>query len=153
MASIPADLLAFLAEKRDSREYRRGLAVKLALQGYLYEVISDMLDVTPGFVSQAKKAYETAGTAGLTLKYQGMQPYLSSDERQDVIGWLKVQQEWSVERLHEYIADTYGVVFQSRQSYYQLLADAEITYKRAQRSNPKADPEQVAAKKKRSSNS
>jgi transposase len=153
MASIPTDLIAFLAEKRDSREYRRGLAVKLALQGYLYEVISDMLDVTPGFVSQAKKAYETAGTAGLTLKYQGMQPYLSSDERQAVIGWLKAQQEWSVERLHEYIADTYGVVFQSRQSYYQLLADAEITYKRAQRTNPKADPEQVAAKKKRSSNS
>jgi transposase len=153
MTSVPADLIAFLAEKRDSREYRRGLAVKLALQGYLYEVISGMLDVTPGFVSQAKKAYETAGTAGLTLKYQGMQPYLSSDERQAVIDWLKAQQAWSVERLHEYIADTYGVVFQSRQSYYQLLADAEITYKRAQRTNPKADPEQVAAKKKRSSNS
>ena len=150
MASVPADLTAFLAEKRDSREYRRGLAVKLALQGYLYEVISDLLDVTPGFVSQAKKAYETAGTDGLTLKYQGMQPYLSSDERQAVIVWLKAQQEWSVERLHDYLATTYGVVFQSRQSYYQLLADAEITYKRAQRSNPKADPERVAAKKKRS---
>ena len=72
MTSVPTDLIAFLAEKRDSREYRRGLAVKLALQGYLYEVITDMLDVTPGFVSQAKKAYETAGTDGLTLKYQGM---------------------------------------------------------------------------------
>ena len=44
---------------------------------------------------------------------------------------------------------TYGVVFQSRQSYYQLLADAAITYKQAQRSNPKHDPERVAAKKKR----
>jgi len=106
--------------------------------------------VTPGFVSQAKKAYETAGTDGLTLKYHGMQPYLSSDERQAVIVWLKAQQEWSVERLHDYLATTYAVVFQSRQSYYQLLADAEITYKRAQRSNPKADPERVAAKKKRS---
>ena len=71
MASIPADLTAFLAEKRDSREYRRGLAVKLALLGYLVEAIGDMLDVTPGFVSQWKKAYETQGTAGLTLKYQG----------------------------------------------------------------------------------
>ena len=127
MPTVPEDLLAFLAEKRDSREYRRGLAVKLVLQGYLYEAIGDMLDVTPGFVSQAKKAYETAGTDGLTLKYQGMQPYLSSDERQAAITWLKAQQEWSVERLHEYLAATYGVVFQSRQSYYQLLRDAEIT--------------------------
>jgi putative transposase len=151
MPLIPADLTAFLAEKRDSREYRRALAVKLALQGYLYQAISEMLDVTSGFISQAKKAYETAGTTGLTLKYQGTQPYLAEDDRQTVINWLKAQHEWSNERIHDYIATTYGVVFQSRQSYYQLLADAEITYKRAQRDNPKADPERVAAKKKRSS--
>lgn len=69
MASILADLTAFLAEKRDSREYRRALAVNLALQGYLYEAISEMLDVTPGFVSQSKKAYESQGAAGLLLKY------------------------------------------------------------------------------------
>ena len=149
MVSIPADLTAFLAEKRDSREYRRALAVKLAFQGYLYEAISDMLDVTPGFVSQAKQAYETQGTAGLTLKYQGSQPYLSASERQSVIDWLKTQEEWSVERLHAYIESTYGVVFQSRQSYYQLLADAGITNKKAQRANPKRDEQRVAAKKKR----
>ena len=151
MASIPADLTAFLAEKRDSREYRRALAVKLALQGYLYQAISDMLDVTPGFVSQAKHVYETQGTAGLTLKYQGTQPYLSASERQAVIEWLKKEQEWSVERLRGHIETTYGVVFQSRQSYYQLLADAGITYKQAQRTNPKRDEERVAAKKKKSS--
>jgi transposase len=151
MALIPADLTAFLAEKRDSREYRRALAVKLALQGYLYEAISDMIDVTPGFISQAKKAYETAGTAGLTLKYQGTPSYLSSGERQAVIAWLKSQSQWSIERLQDYLTTTYGVVFQSRQSYYQLLADADITYKQSQRSNPKGDPARVAAKKKRSS--
>ena len=149
MASIPADLMAFLAEKRDSREYRRALAVKLALQGYLYEAISDMLDVTPGFVCQSKKAYETQGTAGLTLKHKGSQPYLSASERQAVITWLKTQQEWSVERLQTYIETNYGIVFQSRQSYYQLLADADITYKQAQRANPKRDEERIAAKKKR----
>ena len=151
MPLIPADLTAFLAEKRDSREYRRALAVKLALQGYLYEAISDMLDVTPGFISQVKKAYETLGTDGFTLKYQGTPAYLSTEERQAVMSWLKSQQEWSVEHLHDYLATTYGVVFQSRQSSYQLLADAELPYKQAQRSNPKGDPERVAAKKKRSS--
>ena len=150
MASIPADLTAFLAQKRDSREYRRALAVKLALQGYLYQAISDMLDVTPGFVSQAKTAYERFGTAGLTLKYQGSQPYLPASERQAVIEWLKSQHEWSLERLCDYIEITYGVVFQSRQSYYQLLADAGISYKQAQRVNHKRDEERVAAKKKRS---
>ena len=153
MASVPTDLTAFLAEKRDSREYRRALAVKLAFQGYLYTAISDMLDVTPGFVSQWKKAYETLGTAGLMLKYSGTQPYLSTAERQSVIDWLKNQQEWSIEHLQAHIETAYDVVFQSRQSYYQLLADAGITYKQAQRTNPKHDEEQVAAKKKQSPNS
>jgi len=153
MVSIPADLTAFLAEKRDSREYRRALAVKLALLGYRYEAICEMLDVTLGFVSQSKKAYETQGTAGLTLKYQGAQPYLSASERQAVIDWLKNGQEWSVERLQQHIESTYGVVFQSRQSYYQLLADANLSYKQAQRTNPKRDEERIAAKKKRLSSS
>jgi putative transposase len=146
MVSIPADLTAFLAEKRDSREYRRALAVKLALQGYLYQTIS----VTPGFISQAKTAYERFGTAGLTLKHKGSLPFLSAEQRQAVIEWLKSQHEWSLERLCDYIETTYGVVFQSRQSYYQLLADANITYKQAQRVNPKRDEQRVAAKKKRS---
>jgi hypothetical protein len=47
MSAIPADLQTFLNEHRDSREYRRALAVKLALQGYLYATICEMLDVTP----------------------------------------------------------------------------------------------------------
>ena len=149
MVTIPADLTTFLAENRDVREYRRALAVKLALQGYLYAAISEMLDVTPGFISHAKKAYETQGTAGLTLQYQGTKPYLSPEQRQSVSEWLKQQNEWSLERLRLHIETTYGVVFQSRQSYYQLLADAKITYKRAQRANPRHDDEQVAAKKKK----
>ena len=149
MTSIPADLTAFLAEKRDSREYRRALAVKLALQGYLYDVISDMLDVTPGFITQSKKAYQTQGIDGLLLKYKGTPAYLSPQERQSVVAWLKQQQAWSVQRLQTHIETTYGIVFQSRQSYYQLLSEAEITYKRAQRRNPKRDEQQVASKKKR----
>jgi len=66
-----------------------------------------------------------------------------------VIDWLKVQQTWSVEQLHTSIETTYGVVFRSRQSYYQLLADAQITYKRAERTNPQRDLERVAGKKKK----
>lgn len=148
MRVIPADLQTFLAEHGDSREYRRGLAVKLTLQGYLYATICELLDVTPGFVSQAKTAYETRGVDGLRLKYQGGQPFLTDDQRQAVIAWLKAQQIWSVELLRSYIETTYAVVYKSNQSYYELLAEAGITYKRAQARNPKHDPEQVAAKKK-----
>ena len=41
MVALPADLPDFLAEKRDSREYRRALAVKLAFLGYRYEAICE----------------------------------------------------------------------------------------------------------------
>ena len=153
MAAIPDDLMTFLNEQRDVREYRRGLAVRLALQGYTYDTISTILDVSPGFVSQAKTAYEAQGVAGLLLKYKGSQPYLSDTQRQLVIAWLKDQEEWSVERLRDHIQAAYGVVFQSRQSYYQLLADANMSHKKAQAANPGYNPDLVAAKKKKSANS
>ncbi len=41
------ELETFLAEKRDVREYRRALAVKMALKGYAYDAICDILSVTP----------------------------------------------------------------------------------------------------------
>ncbi|MBK9940575.1 MAG: hypothetical protein IPP13_25075 [Kouleothrix sp.] len=55
MAPIPEDITAFLAEPHDSREYRRALAVKLALLGYLYAAISEMLDVTLGLLARQRK--------------------------------------------------------------------------------------------------
>jgi len=144
------DLDAFLQENRDSREYKRALAVKLALKGYMYAFICDLLDVTPSFVSEWKKAYLQHGTDGLLLKYTGAKRLLSREERQSVISWIQAQTESTVEQLKTYIEDTYHVVFQSRQSYYELLAAAKMSWKKAQRINPQKDPEQVAAKKKES---
>ena len=141
------ELEVFIAEKRDSREYRRALAVKMALQGYEYDVICDILSVTPGFISQSKKAYIAQGTAGLLLKYKGSQSFLRPEERQAVIQWLQEQKEWNVDHLKAHIEDTYDVVFQSRQSYYDLFAAAKITWKKAQRVNPQRDPVVVETKK------
>ena len=137
----------FIAEKRDAREYRRALAVKMALKGYEYDVICDILSVTPGFISQSKKAYIEQGTAGLLLKYKGSQSFLRPEERQAVIQWLQEQKEWDVDHLKAHIEDTYDVVFQSRQSYYDLFAAAKITWKKAQRVNPQRDPVVVETKK------
>jgi putative transposase len=150
MTSPIEALEAFLAEKRDAREYRRALAVKMALKGYAYGLICDILSVTPGFISQSKKAYAEHGISGLLLKYKGSQSFLSSEARQAISMWLQEQQEWSVDQLTAHIRDTYDVVFQSRQSYYDLFAAAKITWKKAQRANPRHDPALVAAKKKRS---
>ncbi len=150
MAPVPDDLVAFLETPCDRREYRRGLAVKLVFQGYLYAAISEMLQVTPGFISQAKAAYLRAGVAGLRLNYTGRHPYLSVDERQHVLDWLRTQAAWSVESLKTHLETTYNVRYRSEQSYYTLLAAAGITYKKAHQTNPAKDVRQIAAKKKRS---
>ena len=149
MQALLESLDTFLAEKRDSREYKRGLAIKMAYMGYRYEDICAILGISPGYISQWKQAYETLGTDGLLLKYKGAQSYLQPDERVAVIEWLKAQDTWNVELLKEHIETTYAVVFQSRQSYYDLLAAADSTWKKAQRTNPAQDPAAVAAKKKR----
>jgi len=142
------ELDAFLAEKRDSREFKRAIAVKMALKGYLYTVICDILNVQPSFVSEWKKAYLEHGIAGLLLKHTGSTSFLSAEERQAVIAWIHAQDEWTVEQLKTYIETTYQVVFQSRQSYYDLFAEAKITWKKAQRTQPNKDLDAVAAKKK-----
>lgn len=141
------ELEAFLAEKRDSREYRRGLAVKMARKGYLYDVICDILDVSPGYISQWKHAYEEYGTAGLVLKHKGSQSFLTTDERDAVLAWIQSQESWSIDQLKTHLETTYDVRFQSRQSYYELLAAARISWKKAQRANPAKDAELVAVKK------
>jgi len=147
MAPVPADLLAFLAEKRDAREYRRGLAVKLAFEGWRYETISSILNCTPGFVTQSKQAYEADGVEGLFLKYRGARPFLTQEQRDAVLVWLKQHNHWSLHSLRQHLATTYGVVYQSDQSYYDLFHEANITYKKAQASNPQRDEDKVVAKK------
>lgn len=148
--TIPTDLLAFLEEPRDSREYRRALAVKLALQQLPYAQICALLDVSPGFVSQQKQAYLSEGVAGLALAYRGATPLLNPVARAAVIAWLKASQHWSLLALQQHIQQTYQVVFQSNQSYYDLFAEAGIHYKKTQASNPKRNVEQVVAKKRKS---
>lgn len=148
--TVPVDLAAFLAAPRDSREYRRAMAVKLALQGMPYPQIATLLDVTPSFVCHVKQAYLRDGVTGLTLKYHGAKPFLDPLARADVLTWLRTNQTWSLLSLKQYIQQTHQVVFQSDQSYYDLLAAAGIRYKKTQAVNPKQDPAQIARKKTKS---
>ena len=52
-----------------------------------------------------------------------------------------------LDELKGHIQEQYGVRFKSRQSYYDLFHDAEISWKKTQKRNPKADPEMVQKKR------
>jgi putative transposase len=144
---VPEDVLQFLETTKDVREYRHAIAVKLVFQGYLYEVIADMLSVSIGYITQAKQAYVERGVDGLRTRYVGPSSYLSDADREMTIMWIKEQQTWSIKALKQYISQQHHVTYKSDQSYYALFAAAGITYKQTQAANPHADAERVAAKK------
>ncbi len=146
--AIP-ELQNFIASCRDAREARKALAVKLVYQGYLYEEIQKILDVSLGSITGWKQAYEQNGIHGLQLKYKGRKNYLSTEEREEVLSWLQTKNCWEIGELEYKLADDYDVVYESKQSYYDLFNAADISWKKTTKINPKANPDNVAEKKKR----
>ncbi len=127
----------------DSRELKRALGVKLALQGWAYRAIAEVLNVSTSFISKWKKRYEDSGISGLKLSYQGAESYLTEQQKQEVIEWLKAQKYWDLSELECYLVEQYDVVFKSPTSYYELLKAARKSWQKAQKKHPRQDPEVV----------
>lgn len=144
---VLVELQEFIAVSRDAREARKALAVKLIYQGYLYEEIQTILDVSVGSIAGWKKAYLEQGIEGLRLNHKGRKSYLSPAERAEILSWLQTKQSWELGELEYQLAFEYDVIYESKQSYYDLFEAAGISWKKTTSVNPKADPEEVAAKK------
>jgi transposase len=134
------ELEVWIKSNPDSRELKRALAVKMALQKLPLKFISETLGVSPGFVSKWKSQYLARGIEGVKLAYQGAQSYLKPPQRQEVIAWLQEQEFWDISELECHLIEQYDVVFKSPTSYYQLLKEAKISWQKAQVKNPKQDP-------------
>ena len=144
-----AELQDFIGLRPDAREVRKALAVKLVYQGYLYDEIQIILDVSRGSITGWKQAYEEGGIDRLRLNYKGRKSYLLGKQREEVLSWLQTKENWEISELEYKLAFEYDVVYESKQSYYDLFEEAGISWKKTTKLNPKADPEAVAAKKKR----
>ena len=92
-------LVAFVKEKRDSRELKRALAVKLCLENYSYRQIQSIVDVSIGFISKWKKIFLTQGVKGLRLGHKGAKPFLNHQEKAAVINYLKTKDDWNLREL------------------------------------------------------
>lgn len=126
------DLSSFLQQASDVREYKRALAVQLAEQGVEYAVIMQSLQVSSPFISKWRRIYREQGVNGFQMSYKGSKGLLSAEQRARTIEWLKSLAYWDVGRLQVYLQDTYGVVYQSLQSYYELLHAAGLSWKKSQ---------------------
>ena len=102
-----------------------------------------MLNVSDSFVSKWKIIYENEGAQGLKVNYKGGKGFLTEDQYYEVIFHIKNQPYYSVEELRDYIERHYGVVYVSKQSYYDLLKEGGLSWHQTQAVNPKGDPAQV----------
>lgn len=132
-----------ISESKDVREVKRALSVKMVQQGMAPRQIGELLNVSVQYVSKWKLIYQAEGVGGLMLGYQGSHSYLNEDQRQEVIAWVNSHETLSVEELRDYLEITYGVVYQSKQSYYELLEAGGMSYHKSQKANPKRDEEKV----------
>jgi transposase len=140
-------LTEFIQTNPEARELKRALAVKLALQGTPYAKITTLLGMHKSCITTWKQKFEAAGLDGIKLGYQGAKSYLTPDQRAEVITWLQTKQYINVDELFTYLSEHYGVVYQSKQSYYNLLSAAKISWKKSQKVNPSANPELVKKKR------
>lgn len=144
------ELTDFIERNPESRELKRALAVLMAVQDYSYYQIRDVLQVSVGFISKWKQAFAEQGIRGLKLKYRGSKSYLTPEQQSAIIDWLKQKNYWHLTELKQYVEDSFDVVFKSNQSYYKLLKQADISWKKTQKKNPNKDPELVVKKNEKS---
>ena len=127
-------------------ECKRALAVKMDLKGYGHDVIADLLHVSCSFIRKWKNLYRKHGSACFSLHYKGRQPFLSAEELHEVITFLSAKEYYAIDDLRDYIEEHYDVVFKSKQSYYDLLHKAHISWKKTTGRHADHDPDKVAAR-------
>ncbi len=134
---------AIINESKDVREVKRALSVKMVLHGIAPTRICQFLNVSPQYVSKWKVQYEAEGAAALLLSYRGSESYLSVEQRSEVERWIRAHETLTVEQVRNYLEEQYGVVYQSKQSYYNLLEAGGMSYHQSEQVNPKRDEAQV----------
>ena len=118
----------------------------MLMQNYSHSAIGSILGVSVSFISKWKYIFVEQGVTGLRLRYIGSKSYLNLAQKQIVLSWLKQKNSWHLSELKNYIEDGFNVVFESNQSYYDLFKEANISWKKTQKKNPRLDAELVAKK-------
>lgn len=124
-------------------EIKRATSVKMSLRGDLEKEIASFLEVSVQFVRKWKGIYFAEGASGLLLKYKGSEGYLSEKEKLEVIDYIKEHEHIELEQLIKHVWETYGVEYNSKKSYYDLLHEGGKSWKKTQQWNTKYSQEKV----------
>ncbi|MDJ0714751.1 MAG: helix-turn-helix domain-containing protein [Prochloraceae cyanobacterium] len=104
------ELDEFITTNPDVREFKRALAVKLALKGWKYEAIAELLVLTKSFISKWKNLFDLQGIEGLKLADKGSKSYLTKEQKEETIEWLQKQEYWDLSELECYLIEKFDVV-------------------------------------------
>ena len=140
-------LAKLIEETTDVRELKRALRVKLSAEGMATEAVGAVLRVTPRAVRKWRQRYEEEGVDGLQVQYRGSESYLSVEQRQEIEDWLGAQATITLEEVRDEIEARYGIVYQSKQSYYDLLDASGLSYHRTEKGNPNRNAAQVVERR------
>ena len=143
-------LAKLIEETTDVRELKRALSVKLSEEGMATEAIGAVLQVTPRAVRQWRKRYKREGVEGLHVRYRGSESYLSVEQRREIEEWLGSQETITVDEVRDEIEARYGIIYQSRQSYYALLDASGLSYHRTEKGNPNRNEAQILERREES---
>ena len=146
------ELKAFIRTERDGRQVKKALAVKLIYQDYRYEDITTILEVSMGALSKWKQAYDRAGLAGFRPQHKGRQSYLTMEAKEAVLQWLQTKKIWELSELESHLAEHYDVVYESKQSYYDLFEAAGISLEKDEQGQSEGRCQGGGGKKKLTSN-
>ncbi len=102
----------------------------MILSGKSYYEVKELLKVSQSFISQWKNQALFHGVESLRLQYQGTQGYLKAKEKEQIIEWLRAQDYIRLSDLQNYLQKQSDVVFESNQSYYNLLKEAGVSWKK-----------------------
>jgi putative transposase len=138
-----AILTSFIQSNSSAKEIKRAVAVKMALSGEPYSKITEMIGMHKSSITIWKQKFLSKGLDGIKLGYQGSSSYLNEAQRRETIMMLQRKNYWNLDELVTYLDEHYGVIYKSKQSYYDLLKDAGISWKKSQKVNPNSDPDLV----------
>jgi transposase len=136
-------LAELIEETKDARELKRALSVKMRQSGIGVAQVGELLEVTAQYVRKWQRRYEAGGVEALRVGYRGSESYLRGEQRQEVEEWIGTHETVSVEEVRDYIEEQYGVVYRSKQSYYEFLEAGGMSYHRTEPGNPKHEAVQV----------
>jgi putative transposase len=123
-----ARLRGFIKSNPDTRDLKRALAVKMALEGKAYSEISQLLEISYSSICRWKQQYLSKGIEGIQLCDRGTKNrFPSSQQKQEIISWLSAREHWVLEELITHLKEEYGIVYKTQQRYYELFKSARAS--------------------------